>query len=466
MRVALATPMRSVERLAAVLGIKAIKHGTPCPQLVGIATDSREVMAGDLFVALQGTRCHGNDFAAEAVSRGAAAILCEGVLPPLAGSYWLLQVGSATAALLTLAGARRALTKASVIAISGSTGKTTAKEIVAAVLGACGRVEKSGGNFNSSIGMPLSLLSMEEAAYFVLELGINHAGEMEPMARALSPHLAILTNVGSAHIGHFEDSRALLAEKMKICSGQTAADTLLLADSIPRAAWQGVTPRVLTVGVGESADVRALHVRHSKAGTVADVAFASRLISQLSWQVPGSIGTSCLGFGAAVGMLYGVNDKEIKEGLSAAAAKLPRMRQIRIADRTVIDDTYNASPEAMVAALETLLYIGGAQPRAAVLGDMGELGAHAAALHDAVGECAAHSGICQLFAYGTHAHQIAQGARRGGMREESVHAFDFGEEAALISAILHLVPRGGVILFKASRRTALERVIERLGRET
>lgn len=466
MRVSLATPMRAVACLAAVLGIKATKHGTPRAQISGIATDSREVTVGDLFVALPGTRYHGNAFAAEAVSRGAAAILCERALPPLGGSFWSLQVESATAALLALAKARRALTRATVIAISGSTGKTTVKEIVAAVLGACGRVEKSSGNFNSGIGMPLSLLGMEEAAYFVLELGINHVGEMEPMARALAPHLAILTNVGSAHIGHFESSCTLLAEKMKICSGQTAADTLLLADSIPRAAWQGIAPRVLTVGVGESADFRALRVQHSRAGTVADVEFESRLIPQLSWQVPGSIGASCLGFGAAVGMLYGADDKEIRQGLAAAAAKLPRMRQIRLADRTVIDDTYNASPEATVAALETLFYIGGTRPRAAVLGDMGELGAHAAALHDAVGECAAHSGISQLFTYGTHAPQIAEGARRGGMQEGTVHAFGFGEEAALTKTILHLVPQGGIILFKASRKAALERVIERLGRET
>ncbi len=466
MRIALATPMRAVDAISDILGITPIRVGTPPAMLGGISTDSREVLAGDLFVAMTGARQDGNAFAAEALSRGAVAVMSERELAPEAGSYWSFRVGNVEAALLALAGARRRLTRASVIAIGGSTGKTTVKEIAAAVLGEMGRVERSAGNFNSGIGMPLSLLSMEEADYFVLELGINHAGEMEPLSRALAPDLAILTNVGSAHIGHFADHRALLAEKMKIAAGQTDADTLLLADSIPRDAWRNAVPRVLTVGSGDSADFRALHVRHSRAGVTADIAFEDKVISQLTWCVPGSIGTSCLAFGAAVGLLFGGTAQQIGHGLSAAAAQLPRMQSLEIAGRTVIDDTYNASPEAIVGALETLLYISGNRPRAAVLGDIGELGAHAAALHDAVGECAGRSGIGHLFTYGDHALEMANGAQRGGMPQHAVHAFSFGAEDTLAQEILRLVPRGGVILFKASRKTALERVIKKLGRET
>ncbi len=464
MRVALATPMRAVDAISDILGITPIKVGAPPPMLGGIATDSREVLAGDLFVALSGARRDGNSFVAEALSHGAAAVLSEKDLFLGAGSYWSLRAENAERALLALARARRRLTRASVIAISGSTGKTTVKEIVAAVLGEVGRVERSVGNFNSGIGMPLSLLGMEEADHFVLEIGINHPGEMEPLARALAPDLAILTNVGSAHIGHFSDHHALLAEKMKISAGQTAADTLLLADSIPREAWRNAVPRVLTLGVGEKADFRVLYERHCKAGVTADIAFGDQVIPRLKWPVPGSIGVSCLAFGTAVGLLFGASAEQIAQGLLTAAAQLPRMHSLEIAGRTVIDDTYNASPEAMVGALEALCYISGTCPRAAVLGDIGELGTHAAALHAAVGECAGHSGLAQLFTYGDHALEMANGARRG-MPHSAVHAFPFGAENTLAQEILRLVPRGGVILFKASRKTALERVIKKLGRE-
>ena len=138
------------------------------------------------------------------------------------------------------------------------------------------------------------------------------------------------------------------------------------------------------------------------------------------------------------------------------------MRRLEILGRTVIDDTYNASPEAMVGALETLSYLRGTRPSAAVFGDILELGAHATALHDAVGECAAHSGISHFFTYGDHGTVMAGGALRGGMPQASVHAFSFGDEEALARRIIELVPRGGVILCKASRRTALDRVIKEL----
>lgn len=462
MRVPLMTPAKTVGDIAAILGISPIKIGDPQEKIKGIATDSREVVVGDLFVAIDGERQSGNSFVGEALSRGAVAILTASPPSAFAASYTVLCVGDVEAALLALAARRRREATARVIAVSGSTGKTTVKELIAAVLSARGTVRKSEGNFNSGIGMSLSLIGMEDADHFVLELGINHRGEMERLSRALAPDLAVLTNVGTAHVGNFADASELLFEKMKITTGIKADGRLLLADTVSRQGENACRVECLTVGTGELADFRVLHAKNSTEGIVADVRWREGEIRELSWHVPGSIGASCIGIGAAVGVLEGLSPSQIRQGLLAAQRLAPRMRRLEILGRTVIDDTYNASPEAMVGALETLSYLRGTRPSAAVFGDILELGAHATALHDAVGECAAHSGISHFFTYGDHGTVMAGGALRGGMPQASVHAFSFGDEEALARRIIELVPRGGVILCKASRRTALDRVIKEL----
>ena len=464
MRISLASPMQSVDTLAAALNTVPEAVGTPPAKLNGIATDAREIKRGDLFLAMRGARHNGNDFVDMALSLGAVGVLTEQEIAPFCGDYWFFRVKSIEQGLFSLANARRRLTGAKVVGVSGSTGKTTVKEIIAAVLSQAGTVRKSEGNFNSTLGMPLSLLQMEDADYFVLEVGINHPGEMEPLARALTPDLAVLTNVGSAHIGNFLNREHLLAEKLKITAGQCPSDTVLMADSIARDACFSIPSRVLRVGVSEGADFCLQNIEHGKKGVRADLQYGAHTLTGLHWHMPGSIGLSCLGIGAAVGILFGLSGDAIRAGLANAAQHAPRMKIKQIAGISIIDDTYNASPEGVITSLEALAYLGG-EGACAVLGDIGELGALAGSLHDAVGECAAHSGISHLFTYGNYSGVMAAGALRGGMTPQCVHAFPFGEERALAAHLLHTVPRGTAVLFKASRKTALERVIEALGRE-
>ena len=464
MRITLATPMRDIGTIAAALGITPKKIGEPSGKIYGIATDSREILPGDMFLAMRGECHNGNDFIEDALLRGAAAVLCDSESESAPGCYWQLSVKSVEEALLSLAHARRLLTSACVIAVSGSTGKTTVKEIIASVLSEVGTVRKSEGNFNSTVGMPLSLLGMEEADFLVLELGINHPGEMERLSLSLAPSVTVLTNVGSAHVGQFESAAALLSEKLKITAGQQAGDILLLADTIPREAWQELPQRTLTVGTSDRADFHLVSIKHSKEGVVAALTDGTRTVGDLRWHIPGSIGLCAVGIAGAIGLLFGVPDDGIRLGLARAAAAAPRMKTMSVAGLHVIDDTYNASPEAVIAALEALAYLGGAHT-AAVLGDIGELGEVAELLHDAVGECAAHSGISSLFTYGHYAEILKAGALRGGMSVYAVHAFDFGEEQALAAHIRKALPLGTTVLFKASRKTALERVIKELKKE-
>ena len=398
------------------------------------------------------------------MANGARAVLCEANREPHEGNYWLLLVKSVSEALLKLARTRRKMTAATIIAVSGSTGKTTLKDLIACLLSQRGRVQKSGGNFNSTIGLPLSLLQMEEADFFVLEVGINHVGEMESLSNVLAPDLAILTNVGTAHIGHFSSADVLLEEKCKLAAGQPTNGILLLGEGISRRYCRDLSQSVFTAGWSEDASFRLQNQRHGRNGITADVTDGIRTVCGLSWPIPGSIGASVLSLGGAVGMLFGFSDDELRSGIADAARSAARMNIFEIGHISLIDDSYNASPEAMIASLEALSYLG-ADYTAALLGDMGELGEQAHCLHELVGESAARSGVRELFLYGDFCGILALGALRGGMDSSHVHVYSFGQEQLLAQDIINFLPRGSTLLCKASRKTALERVIRYLWRK-
>lgn len=460
MRIALPSPLCAKGALTALLGCE---NAPPTPLcFTGIATDSREVRCGDLFVALRGAHHDGAAFAQHAVKNGAVAMLCDGANAPVLEDLPVLRVASVEQALLRAAATWRRRLSGKFIAVSGSTGKTTVKDLLATVLSESGTVEKSLGNFNSTLGMPLSVLSMHGSDYHVLEIGINHVGEMAPLSRALSPHLAVLTGVGTAHIGFFGSSQALLAEKMKLASGLTKNGSFLVPERLCHAAPD--PSRVLCVGTGEAADFHVRGIRHSKTGVVADVWWRMRCAKGLSWHLPGSAGLSCLSLGGAVGLYFGLDGEAIKKGLLQAQGSASRMKRLLIDGRCVIDDTYNASPEAVIAALEALCYLSGGAPRAAVLGDMGELGSFSARLHREVGAAAAGAGLSHLFLYGRHAGDLCEGALFGGLSPKRVHCFAVGEEKGLATAVFEAMPRGAYILCKASREMGLERVILQMER--
>ncbi len=459
MRIALFTALRNPVLLGEGFGVSPLIIGKAPPDIRGIATHADEVERGDLFAALAGKHVSGTAFIKKALSLGAAAILAPLGTELPRGDYWAFLVSDVSAAILRAAGLRRALTGARVIAVSGSVGKTTVKEVIAAVLREVGSVCKSEGNFNSTLGMPLSLLSMEEASYFVLELGINHKGEMAVMSRTLQPNIAVLTNVGTAHIGHFSGEEELLFEKLSIAAGQRPEDILILNENIDATRLSSPFPRIFRVGVSPTADVVAQNVVCGKRGITLDVSFGNNKIQGISFGIAGSAGREVLSFGAAVGMLLGADEAAIRRGVAAASARLPHRREITVGAHLVLDDTYNASPEAMIAALGAFYYAASDLPRAAVLGDMCELGAHATALHERVGEEAAKSGIAALFAYGRYAPSLAAGAVRGGMAKEDIYLFDFGQERELCRALSEKLPKDTALLFKASRATALDRVL-------
>lgn len=461
MRIELAAPMHEVLTMAEGMRASLRCIGKPPCYLAGITNDSREVRPGDMFVALRGVHQNGSVFVKQALQRGAAAVVVVDDVVPLSGNYWLFSVADTEAALLGAAALRREKSNARVIAVSGSAGKTTVKETISAVLAAdgCG-VSKNAGNYNSTIGMPLSLLGMREADYFVSELGINHPGEMAPMSMALRPHISVLTNVGTAHLGNFRNMSVLTREKLNIAVGQGEGDILLIPGDLELPRSLRLTPRVLCIGTHEHADFRAVNICMNEKGTKADIKCKERMIKNLVWHVPGSIGVSVLAISAAIGILEGKSDEAVRRGLEAAKLATPRMRLISVGTRSFLDDTYNASPEAVKAAIEAARLLAVRRPLVAVLGDMLELGELTVPLHNAAGAFAAAHGVRQIFAYGKYAAAIAEGARAAGMPTSSVFCFAVGEEDALVASLLSETPKDAFLLFKASRKMALDEVLE------
>ena len=454
MRIELCAPLRLSGAFTAAMGVSC----APAVYIGGIATDSREVHPGDLFVALEGAQTDGAHYAADAIRRGAVGVMGKAfpTLPPVPLVLRLDPV----AALLRAATAYRRSTRAFVVAVSGSTGKTTAKEAIATVLSQKGRVCKSEGNYNSTLGMPLSVLSFGDADFWVLELGINRVGEMRAMAEVAAPDLAVLTNVGTAHVGQFGGFDTLLHEKAQIAATLSDRGLLLAPFDLPACAFPCGCGRIRSVGQDRRADFYAENIHTSEKGTTGDLITPDRVITNLNWSVQGRVGVATLTTVGAACTLAGCDGEQLRKGLALAGKTTPRLSTFSVGKRLLIDDCYNASPEAVLGALEVLFHRANGRPKAAVLGDMLELGESGDALHKAIGASLVRMGVSLLFTYGEKARAFAEGARMGGMTDDTVFTFDVGDESALAKAILRVTPENAAILFKGSGRMKMSRILE------
>ncbi len=461
MRIELQMACRTPQMLGELFGAPPARIGAPTEEIVGIATDSREVQVGDLFLALAGESADGHDFIEAALQAGARGVLCERRIARPQGNYWLFCAESVQAALFRAAHAWRVRCGARVVAVTGSAGKTTAKEAIAAVLGG---VPHNAGNYNSSIGMPLSVLSFPPAEFWVCELGINHVGEMEPMSKALAPDICVVTNVGSAHIGNFGDLFTLLREKASVACGLRSGGRVLAPFSLKNMGFPVPSTHIFGVGEDKSADFVTENIVMDKDGTGCDLRGRNTVITNLVWPIPGSIGCSVIGVSAACGVLCGKSADEIRAGLLRAGESTPRLQRFRAGERLLIEDAYNASPEACTAALETARYLGQGRPLVAVLGDMLELGAYSGFLHRALGAAVQRAGCAMLVTYGALATQIALGAREAGMHAQCIFSFATGEEEALADCVLANAPRDAAVLCKGSHAMHMERVAARIRR--
>ena len=461
MRIELQEVLQDPYDLAAFFGVEICSSGHASTRICGIATDTRELHPGDLFLAIKGEKSDGNDYIPQAIAAGAVGVLSEQRDLLCTENFWHFQCESVTDALLAAAGKWRQLCGACVIAVTGSAGKTTTKDAIAAVLG---DAPHNAGNYNSTVGMPLSVLSFPKSEFWVCELGINHAGEMERMSKALRPDIGVITNVGSAHVGLFGDFSTVLAEKLKLCTGMKSKGKLILPYSLKNVAFSIPLCHIFYVGAEEKADFVTENIVMNACGTQCDLQHANGEITNLAWPIPGVIGSSVLGLAAAAGVLCGRSASQIREGLQKAAGASMHASVYTAGKMLFLEDCYNASPEACLAAIESLRYLAEERVRVAVLGDMLELGAYSRLLHRTLGASVQKGGVSYLFTYGALAAQIAAGAREAGMAAEHIFSFALGEERLLAKSLLKHVPSDAAVLFKASRALKMERIAKELRR--
>ena len=437
--------------------------GGPADREVGeVVIDSRVAAAGDLFVAIRGPRFDGHDFVADVLAKGAAAAIVDG---PADGA--VIVVGDTVKALQDLAHAVRVAAGTRVVAITGSAGKTTTKETIAALLERRYTVVKNRGNLNNHIGLPLSLMQVRNAPdVAVMELGMNHAGEISALVAIAEPDVRVWTNVGDAHIGFFASADAIADAKAEILERATPATLVVCNADDPRitARIRGFVGRIVTFGLSERAHVRARDVEdHGIAGMKARV---TTPVGDVWVETPllGRGNLSNVLAAIAVATEFGI---ELDEVADAAAHLRPADRRgsvLRLSSGvTVVDDSYNSSPSALARALEVIARDRAAR-KIAVLGEMLELGEHAERLHAESGQLAARSGVDVLYAIGgTAAQALATAAIEAGMPPAAVAYFSTSAEAAPV--IADAVTAGDLVLVKGSRGIRTDVIVDRLAAE-
>jgi UDP-N-acetylmuramoyl-tripeptide--D-alanyl-D-alanine ligase len=415
----------------------------------GWSIDSRTINQGDLFFAIRGEHLDGNAFAAAALERGAvAAIVNE---PVCFNNAPVLLVRDTLEALQTMAHWARRAWGRPVVAITGSAGKTSTKEIVAAILGVRFRVGKTAGNFNNHVGLPLTLLRIpKDAEIGVVEIGMNHAGEIRHLCQIAEPRIGVVTNIGYAHIEFFDSIEGVAAAKRELVESLPPGGTAILnADDQRVLAFKTVhTGSSITYGVSPHADIRADNLELHSAGaafTVAGVRFQTKLTGRHS--------VSNILAGLAVATVFGISLNDVT-GLVAQLSP-GKMRGERHVWQgvTVLNDSYNSNPEAVRSMLD-VLRDEPARRRIAVLGEMLELGHMAEKLHREVGAYAAHSGVDVLIGVRGASRFLVDEGKRAGLADSAALFFDDPESAG---EFLHrFVCPGDALLFKGSRGTHVE----------
>jgi UDP-N-acetylmuramoyl-tripeptide--D-alanyl-D-alanine ligase len=437
----------------------------------GFSIDTRTLSPGDMFVAIRGDRFDGNAYVAEAVGKGAAGALVSDAslteAAALAGTP-LVVVRDTIVALQTLANRVRRESGSSVVAVTGSAGKSTTKEIIAEFLAARYTVFRNRGNLNNHIGLPLSLLELRHKPDIgVLELGMNHFGEISALVKIAEPDVRVWTNVGPAHLEFFGTVDAIAEAKAEILEGADK-DSLLVAnaddDLVMRHAGT-FTGRVRTFGVERPADVRALAVRDLGIDGTAAIVRTPIGETEIRTPLPGTANLSNVLAATAVAIRFDVPLTDIVERAARLKPVARRGEVIRAGGITIVDDSYNSNPKALSRALGMLAGETRFARRVAVVGEMLELGDTSAALHRTAGEEIARADVSELVAVGgANARALAEGARHAGMPASRVHYVENSTAAADLAVTL--VKSGDVVLVKGSRGIRTEVVVDRLKAES
>lgn len=439
-----------------------IVRGNPDRAFEGVSTDSRGVADNNLFIALIGERFDGHDFIPEAVKKGVSGLLIQRVIPETSDEIWgdasVILVDDTLRALGDIANLWRNKFTIPVVAVTGSSGKTTTKEMIATVAGLSKTVLKSRGNYNNLVGLPLSLLELTtEHEMAVVEMGTNQRGEIARLAAIAEPDIGVITNIGPAHLEGFGSLNVVMEEKGDLFLAMKDSGVAIINRDDPflrvlADRWVG---KNISSGIDENAFVMAERIFMRGERGMSFTLNMGGIGKGIDMNVVGRHNIYNALACAATCWALDIPYHLICEGLASFRQVRGRMEIHRLRNGgTVIDDTYNANPASMKAALNTLNDLRGKNESIVILGDMLELGEEAESLHEEVGKTVADTGVNTLFLKGNFSEAVARGALARGFKKECVH---FVETPDMILKLLHtLVREGDWILIKGSRRMKME----------
>ncbi|MFY9432603.1 MAG: UDP-N-acetylmuramoyl-tripeptide--D-alanyl-D-alanine ligase [Thermacetogeniaceae bacterium] len=435
-----------------------LEKGSSRVEITGVSIDSRKVKPGDLFFAFSGEHVDGHDYIEDAFHRGAAAavisrpVYCKQDKP-------LIRVSDPLQALQNLAKGYRSLFDIPVVAVTGSTGKTTTKDLIAGVLGSKMAVIKTEGNYNNELGLPLTILNLDDRHQAaVLEMAMRGRGQIAELCEISHPQLGVITNIGKTHLELLGSQGAIAEAKGELLSSLPIDGCAVLNADDP---WQvklasRVKGEVIYYGIDSMCQIRATDIRLCGLEGVGFKLHTPSGKAECFLPLPGVHNVANALAAAAVGYRFSLNPEEIAAGLASASLTGMRLEvKLGIGETKIIDDSYNASPASTIAALELLAAVDGNR-KTAVLGDMYELGEETISGHREVGEKAAVLSIDCLCTVGKLAREIAVGAEAAGLPRERIHTFqEKAEAAAFLKSYLE---KGDVVLIKGSRGMKMEEI--------
>ena len=445
------TPCTAREICAAVGGTLLQDSGAP---VTGVTTDSRAVQPGQMFIPLVGERFDGHAYIAKALDGGAAGCLTAAAPETLLPGKLYIQVADTRLALKALASWYRDKFDLPVVQVTGSAGKTTTKEMIASVLSQRYNTLRTEGNFNNDIGAPLTLLRlMPEHQAAVIETGMNHFGEIRYLGEMVRPDIAVITNVGDAHIENLGNTRqGILRAKCEIFENLTPEGIAVLNGDDELLNTVTLSQTILRCGVGDGCGVRVTDIDDRGLEGVACTVTIEGEHYRLTTSAPGRYMIYPMAMAAAIGRRLGLTGEEIAAGVAAYTTVGSRMHLIRLpGERLVIDDCYNANPQSMAEGLR-MLAASPAQHRVAVLGDMGELGQLTAQAHRDMGALTRRLGLTA----------VAVGEKMHALTETDPQAQWFATVEEAMPAIRQLFTPGTAVLVKASHAMHFERIVKEL----
>jgi UDP-N-acetylmuramoyl-tripeptide--D-alanyl-D-alanine ligase len=435
----------------------------------GVGIDSRKIQPGEVFVAIKGDRFDGHDFIDAAVEKKAGCLL---IRRDTASRFenrnleekgvFVIAVDDTVSALGQMASFLRRKAGIPVVAITGSTGKTTTREMTAAICRRKFETLSTAGNFNNEIGLPLTLFRLApEHQLAVVELGMNHPGEIRRLSAICSPDIGVITNIGPAHLEGLGDIQSVAMAKGELLENIRLGGVAVLNadDEYSRKVKETAKSRVILFGTRGEAGIRAEDIR-IKNETVSFTLVMPEARMDINLNAYGAFMVSNALAAASVARLLEIGMEEIKAGLESFRAVEGRMRIYKTPDGVyVIDDTYNANPMSMEAAIRALTGSTGEKRGILVAGDMLELGDSAKHYHEQIGTIAGSTGVARLYLAGSYAAQVAKGAKAAGMAGSNIFV---GTKTDIIADLSEYLREGDWVLVKGSRSTGMEDVVNRL----